>query len=275
MQHPLDLQRRSFIVDQSPRPPVTFDLAVTGLTNQGVEPGQADDLISDSDFAARLNATLSNTDARSAQTRQTLISRWTEVNPVAAANWVAGLSPGPVYQHALQQVVTGWSETNLVAARQWLMARPDDDSRSAALISLGYEAARVDPVMSLEVAGRLSSTPERDNLIVHATSQWASMDLQSALSWACQVTDQLLRQRLISSIATATAKLDGAAAAMMVAQLMRPGDEQNRAAVSVVQRWAQIAPQAAADWVAEYPDGPVRAAALASLASIQAAQQSN
>jgi hypothetical protein len=237
--------------------------------------GGASEPVLGSDFAARLNALLADNDPSTVETRRNLIRRWAELAPSAAAAWAAALGFGPVYQEALQQVAVAWAESDLSSARQWLTALPDSDAKSAGLISLGYEAARTDPAMALELASGLPPAPERDDLLVHAASQWASVDLDSALSWAGEVRDPGLRQRLIASIATASAKLDGAAAASLIANLMVPGEEQNRAAVEVVQRWAQAAPQAALDWVNLYPAGPVHDAAARSLLELQRAQQGN
>jgi hypothetical protein len=91
--------------------------------------------------------------------------------------------------------------------------------------------------------------------------------------WASDIPDPGLRQRLISAIAVASAKLNGAAAAEMVASLLPPGDEQNRAAVAVVHRWAQVSTQAAAAW-ALYPEGSTPVTAAAILSQLPAAQES-
>ena len=64
----------------------------------------------------------------------------------------------------------------------------------------------------------------------------------------------------------------GALAATLAAQALEGGDEQDRTAVSIVQRWVQKSPQAAAAWVAQFPEGPARAAALQNLLGLWAAQ---
>jgi len=227
------------------------------------------------DFAASINSLLTNTQPSAIETRRSLIRHWAESDPATAAAWAAGLAPGPFFQDTAQQVVIAWAETDPEAASRWLSTLPENEARQAASISLAYEAARDNPLMAVGLAAGLPHTPQRDDLLVHATSQWASLDLQSALGWAEQVPATDLRQRLIAAIATASAKLDGAGAAAMVANLIPPGAEQNRAAVAVAQRWAESAPQAANDWVAGYPEGPVREAAIRGLMGVNAAQQSS
>jgi len=235
---------------------------------------QAMGSVLDADLAARLDAMISDDDARAGGFWQILLRRWTEADPTAAGEWAIKLPPGPVYREALQQVVTAWAGVDISAAMLWVTSLPEGDAKHEATISLAYESARVEPGMALQVAETLPASTERDNLLVYATSQWASTDAQSAMAWAREVPDPGLRQRLISAIATASAKLDGAAAAMMVSSLLQPGDEQDRAAITVVQRWAQSSPQAASDWVALYPEGPVRFAALQILNDLKAARES-
>lgn len=226
-----------------------------------------------SDLAPRLEGLLLRSDPGAVESPEQLIRRWAEADPSAAADWAAKLPPGLTYHNALQQVVIAWAATDLTAATQWLASLPDDQAKSDATINLGYEAARVDPQLALQLAESIPASAQRDDLLVHAVSQWAGADSLSALGWARQINDPGLRQHLISAIATALAKVDGAAAATMVAQLLSPGKEQDRAAIAVVQRWAQASPKEAADWVALYPAGPARVAALRSLNEIQAAQE--
>jgi hypothetical protein len=70
----------------------------------------------------------------------------------------------------------------------------------------------------------------------------------------------------------AVAGQDGAAAATIAATVLTPGDEQDRAAVTIVQRWVQTEPEQAAAWVAQFPDTPARAATVQSLVAFWAAQ---
>ena len=50
------------------------------------------------------------------------------------------------------------------------------------------------------------------------------------------------------------------------------GEEQDRTAVSIVQRWVQNSPQAAASWVSQFPDIPLREAAVQNLLALWTAQ---
>ncbi|MBE0544408.1 MAG: hypothetical protein IH623_23955, partial [Verrucomicrobia bacterium] len=73
-------------------------------------------------------------------------------------------------------------------------------------------------------------------------------------------------------VAIAAAEQDGAMAAALVANALGAGEAQDRAAVSIVQRWAQFSPQEAAAWVAQFPDIPSRDAAVENLLALWTAQ---
>jgi hypothetical protein len=173
---------------------------------------------------------------------------------------------------ALEQIAIVWANTDLAAASSWVEALPDGDARQAAALNLAYEAARSEPVKALEVASGLAATPARDDLLVHAISQWGGADAAAAAAWAVSVPDLSLRQRLLAGVAVASAAQDGAAAAALAVNSLVAGEEQDRTVVSIVQRWAQNSPQAAASWVSQFPDSPLREAAVQNLLSRWTAQ---
>jgi hypothetical protein len=150
---------------------------------------------------------------------------------------------------------------------------PAGESKAAVGLSLAYEAARSEPVTALTVASALPSGPQRDDLLVHAISQWAAGDSVRAAAWAAQVSDAVLRERLLAAVSVSAAEEDGAAAAAYAVQVLRPGEEQDRAAVCIIQRWAQYSPSAATSWVAQWPDNPVREAASQSLLALSTVQE--
>jgi hypothetical protein len=82
------------------------------------------------------------------------------------------------------------------------------------------------------------------------------------------IADPDLRQSLTAAIAVAAAEASPPEAAMLLAGKIQPGAIQNRAAVAIVQRWAQQSPPDAASWVAQFPDSPVRTAAMLDLFAI-------
>jgi hypothetical protein len=77
---------------------------------------------------------------------------------------------------------------------------------------------------------------------------------------------------MLATVTTAWADRDSLAAADFALSHLPVGEEQDRAIVGIVQRMVQIAPEAAAEWVAQFPALPVRDAALRNLVAIWAAQ---
>ena len=191
-----------------------------------------------------------------------LLRRWAEKSPTAAAAWVSQSSESPLALEELQEVTSTWAAADLVKAGAFVDALPAGATKETATLALAYEAARTEPLVALELTSKLSPSQERDALLTHAVSQWAGADAATAAEWASKVPDHVLQQRLLSAVAVASAENDPAMAARLVATAMDPGDEQNRTAVSIIQRWAQHSPQGAAAWVLQFPDGPSRDSAL-------------
>jgi len=230
--------------------------------------------ISDSELPARLEALANETNPEAVEMRLLLVDRWAQRDPMAAAAWVSRLGESPPSRAMVKQVAVAWANTDLTAAASWLRALPEGEGRQIATIGLAYEAARTEPLTALDLAVALPPTRERDDLLVHAVSQWAGVDASVAADWTLKVPDPILRQRLVASVAIALAGQDPVAAVALAVNGLAAGDEQDRAAVSIVQRWAQQSPQTAASWVAQFPEIPSRDPAMQNLFSIWAAQDS-
>ncbi len=198
-----------------------------------------------------------------------LATRWAEQDPEVAANWAIGLRENNLRQAAINQVMNAWGDQNPTAALEWLQGIPPGNSKQGATLSLGYEIARTDPVTALDLAAGLSPSQERDDLLTYSLRQWAYADSAAAQTWAMKVPDPNLEQRLVAAAAVAGAKQDGAQSAMLAATALRPGEEQNRAAISILEQWALSSPGAAYAWASELPDPTAREAALLSLRSMQ------
>jgi hypothetical protein len=220
-------------------------------------PALCDSLVRDSERIAELSQ---------------VVRRWAETNGPAAAAWASQLSHGPTSPEVLTQVALGWADSDLSATLDWAQTLPEDN-KAAVTLGLGYETARTDSVKALEVAVSLEPGRERDDLIEHAISQRATTDFAAAVRWANEsVSDPDLRQRLLAAVAVAVAGQDGASAATLAATALTPGEEQDRIAVAVVQRWVQNEPQQAAAWVAQFPDTPARETMVQNLVAFWAAQ---
>jgi len=157
------------------------------------------------------------------------------------------------------------ADTNLGAAMEWLSNLPEGEAKEAATRDVAYEAAKENPQTALELGAGLPANPERDQLLDHAVSQFATSDARAATDWVLQIPDPSLRGRLLAAVATAAAEAHPAEAATLVATAIEDSEQQTRAVVAVIQRWVQTAPKDAAAWVEQFPQGPLRHAAAQNL----------
>jgi len=228
--------------------------------------------VSDADLPAMLDSLSHDNSPAAAELSQLLVRRWAETNAPAAAAWATQLPESSARRDALEQVAIAWANTDLPAAASWVHTLSEGDSKQAATLDLSYEATRTEPIAAIELVRTLPPTSERNDLLVHAISQWAGADSTTAAAWATKVSDPNLRERLVAAVAVASAKQDGAAAATLAVNSLNAGDEQDRTVVSVVQRWVQNSPQTAAFWVSQFPDIPLRNAAVQNLLAIWTVQ---
>jgi hypothetical protein len=203
------------------------------------------------------------------------IRQWAEASPSAAAAWGVALKNEPARRDALEQIAIAWANVDLESATKWTGSLVEGDAKKAAVLALANEAARSTPLVAIEAVAQLPPTHERDEALAHAVSQWSAVDPVSASAWSTQVADPLLRQRLLSAVAIEAAESSPMAAADLTATMLDPGTRQAEAAVSIVERWAQTDPQAAADWVLRFPDTPARPAAITSLVSVWATRDAS
>jgi hypothetical protein len=96
----------------------------------------------------------------------------------------------------------------------------------------------------------------------------------ATLAWV-NTGDPALRQRVTEQVVVASAVQDPVGAARIALQQMAPGGEQDRALVSIVLRWVQADPQAAAAWVVQFPEGGLRRDAAEGLVNLWADRDLN
>ncbi|MBN9691543.1 MAG: hypothetical protein J0M24_14990 [Verrucomicrobia bacterium] len=218
-------------------------------------------------LAAQLRELTHDSSPEAAELRRVLIRQWAEQDSVAAAGGNE-LEPKPIQRAAQQELAATWAQSQLALSAERARNLPEGEQRKAALLEVGYEAARTAPVAAVTLASQMPPSTERDQLLGFATSQWAATDASEALRWAQEVPDVQLRQRLLAEVVVAAADSNPRQAATWAVETMGPGAAQDRAVVAVVQRWAQHAPVQAAEWVAQFPDTSVGRSAIRSLVEI-------
>jgi hypothetical protein len=170
----------------------------------------------------------------------------------------------------LAEIVVAWANADLPRAVQWARQLPDETERQKALVRIGFEAARAEPLTALALAVDLDADAERDELIRHAAGEWAVSAPDAAAEWARRIEDSPLRSGTLARIATAWAEVDPRAAAALAIKELEPGRLQEDTVVGIVQRWAQREPADAATWIDRFEEGELRAAAVQNLVKLWA-----
>lgn len=264
---------------RSMRPNSASDVAVTAI--QGIDQmpdgeakdealQQAADQIPDANIIEVLQKLVGDQGFAARNLREMLVQRWASSNPAAAASWA--VSESEKQPELMGVVATVWAENDLENARKWVNALAAGEGKTDAVMGLGYEAARTQPLVAIEAASQLEPGEQRDALLVHAAMQWAGDNTDQAMEWVKGLPEDELQQSLAAAVAISVAEKDGAAAAKFLTDILKSDAELESAAVAVVQRWAQTDPSAAAAWIEEFPDTPARLEAISNLMTLWVAQ---
>jgi hypothetical protein len=200
-----------------------------------------------------------------------LIRRWAMNAPAEAAGWAARLPDNRFGQMACREAVIPWAEKDLAEAAAWVRRLPASGNKTAALLSLGYEAAtRKEAATAVTLAASVPPGPERDRLLNYSIRQWAVMDRESALAWVKQAPDATLREEVLGQIAIDWGIQNPPEAAEFAMTELASGRARDNAVVNIVRFWAPSAPTQTAAWVEQFPDGPLRTAAMENLIDVWA-----
>lgn len=201
---------------------------------------------------------MANNTECAAEMSKRLVRRWAAHDLRSATDWVEGLSDGQVRQEALNSLAIEWADQNPSEAADWARRLSGEREQFASLTAIANEFTRSEPLNSLRISVELSPSPQRDDLIRHAAMEWATRDAVGAAAWARQIGDDALRQQVLASVAMAWTDRDPISAATLAATHLPTGRLQDDAVMGIVERWVQIEPNAAANWVAQFPDGILR-----------------
>lgn len=194
-----------------------------------------------------------------------VLRRWLESAASDAAQWVNALPEGKMRQVALVQVAEVWPNISLEEATAWAASLANESERHRALLAVANEAVRSQPIAALQIAVEFPPAEPRDELICRAAMEWATTDIENALQWARQIPDPGLRNTVLAGEIISWADHDPHAAATFAVTEMGDGRLLDDLIISIVQRWAQQNPKATSDWVTMFPEGQLRATALAIL----------
>ena len=176
----------------------------------------------------------------------------------------SGNENGPGKERELMtDTVASFAESDPRGGLAWARQLPVRVQREAALESLAWACATTDLAVSVEALEQLPPGAGRSRLVAHVVGEWAVNDPDGAQLWAENRSDASERTDALAAFAVAIAEAYPHRAATIVADKIQAGAVQNRAAVAVIQRWIQSDRNAAEQWVADFPNNPLKAAAVA------------
>ena len=168
-------------------------------------------------------------------------------------------------QEAITDKAVSFAESNPRGGLQWAAQLPVRKQRDAALESLAWACSTTDLAVSIEALEQLPPGEGRSRLVPHVVGEWAVTAPDDAQSWAENRPDATERTEALAAFAVAAAETYPLRAATIVAEKIQSGAVQDRAVVAVIQRWMQSDRNAAEEWVAQFPDGPLKSAATAAI----------
>lgn len=153
-----------------------------------------------------------------------------------------------------------------VAMREALdqaLKEPEPAAKQRALEQIAWDAIDVDPAMARDAFEGLEPDSEASRkLVAHFAGRLADTDPEQAIEWAQGLEQPQERAEAFGRISVVIAAKDPARGAALAMEEMPAGISRDRAVVLVMQRWAQAAPGAAADWIVGLPAGAARSAGL-------------
>lgn len=144
----------------------------------------------------------------------------------------------------------------------------DPEERDKLLAQVAWNAMELDPELAREAFdGLMPESPDRIALIQHFAMRMADADPDEALKWAATLESEREAAAARVRIALVIADADPARGANLLSEFGMANREFEVALVQVLQRWSNKSARDAAAWVAVFPPGEFRKAAVETVAS--------
>lgn len=184
---------------------------------------------------------------------------WMKMDPVTAANWVAS-RPDATEDQAW--VVAHNLFADGIDLQSYSDQLPDTGWKQKFLTDAGLGVLSKNPMEAINLAQRMNPGSAQTSLLQTVASDWIGSDPDKALDWIVSVNDPLLQEQLVAAGAKTYAATDPGLAAAWFVSSVKSEEVLNNNLPNLVEIWAAKDPPAAADWVAQFPDGDMRRAAL-------------
>jgi hypothetical protein len=185
--------------------------------------------------------------------------RWTESNLENALVWAESLPESDMngiagygYGTPVALIIANWMDKDPESALRWIKER-SLDSRMARLLAASTPEVVFktgNPMLSAQIALLLQPGESRNNALGNLVRWWSDTDLDGAIRWANDQSDDV-QAATIPSLAGRLAALDPEKALNLASGL---GDTARSKAMSeVISAWAFRDPAAAAEWLQKQP----------------------
>lgn len=118
----------------------------------------------------------------SARTPGVIATRWLELDPPAAMDWLSNLPTGTFRDDAIRSNFQRWRGTNSKGAEQWLRASAPSDGLDVA-VALMIREATGDPEAALGWANQIYDRTGRSRTVLLLGRRWMRKDRDAALQW--------------------------------------------------------------------------------------------
>jgi hypothetical protein len=203
--------------------------------------------------------------------RMASLARLASCDPAAAALSLDAMPAGAERTTAMRTVFRQWAETSPRDALAWIPTMNAEQDRNEAREFFCHRVAEDDPKLALDLARQVGADTAT-SLVQDLAQQWAGSDAAAARDWALALPADADRDPILARVCQVLAQSDPLTAGAIVSGEIAAGSVQDEAAMSVLHQWAIRDPVAASEWVARFPEGPLRIRAEEELAGIRGHQ---
>jgi hypothetical protein len=186
-----------------------------------------------------------------------LFSRWTELDPAAAAEYAKLLPKGTDPQLLLSAAVTAWAQKDFAGAFAWVRSLEKGEAKNDSLRYLANTLAKSDPAGAIKLIKENVPPRERDVFYENVFMTWAEHDFTGAMAEAQGIADLGIRSRALRAALYKRVETEP----REVLDFLRSsklGDLRSSVGNYAIQRWLEKDLAAARDYVLSLPPSEMR-----------------
>lgn len=175
---------------------------------------------------------------------------------------IAAMPQDTARENAVRDLAGEWAKQSPLAAERWARSLDDPADRERALTHVCLEVAAQDPREALRIA---QENELHQGMVESTAARWAAADFDAAFAWVEAMPHGESRDRLLSRFIQGHATKAPAEAAEMLSKSALCATPHEEAVIAIVHQWLLKDPEAVGQWVDRFPEGSVRARALAEI----------